>query len=216
MTEPVSQDSPRSFVAIVDDDPAIVRLVSSALEGDFDVICHANGAEAVAGFDRDRPGCYILDLYLPDMNGIEIRQKLVDLGSRHPFLVMSGENDLPLAVESMKLGAVDFVRKPFSIEPLRRTVLKALEADRQARVQMAEEAQIHGRLTSLTPREREVFDLMIEGSLTKNIASQLNISPKTVEVHRSRIMDKLALDSACQLAHFYSIELRRQIREKSR
>jgi FixJ family two-component response regulator len=136
---------------------------------------------------------------MPEMDGLELQQELVRRRARLPLIAMTGQGDVPLAVRAMKAGAVDFIEKPFGDQDMLRLIVQCLELDRANRARQLEAAAAAQRLAGLTEREAEVMDLILAGRLNKQIADVLNISIKTVEVHRGRIMDKMQVRTVAEL-----------------
>jgi two-component system, LuxR family, response regulator FixJ len=192
--------NPSGTVFLVEDDVDVRQSATWALERHgVAVEAFASAEEILMSLNPDALGCYVLDLRLPEMNGLELRRRLVENGCRQPFIILSGEGDVALAVEAMRLGAVDFIEKPVEPSKLLDAVRKCIEFDAVERRRRAAQQQLERRLNTLSPREREVFDLVVQGQTSKQIGMALTISPKTVEVHRSRIVKKLGFESAAQL-----------------
>ena len=147
----------------------------------------------------DWHGCMLLDLAMPEMSGTELRRQLVLKGCRQPFAVVSGSADVSMAVRAMQLGAVDYLMKPVDRDKLIDVVSRALRLDKAQRRTRAYRVELQSRLSLLTPREQQVLELVVDGLLSKEIAKRLEISIKTVEVHRSNIMRKMKSDSLAQL-----------------
>jgi FixJ family two-component response regulator len=147
----------------------------------------------------DRPACVVLDLRLPGPSGLELQESLLRSGHDVPIVFISGHADVPSSVRAIKAGAVDFLQKPFSDQALLDIIHGALRRDREARRDRAEVASIRARFDMLTPRERDVLRLVIQGRLNKQIAGDLGISEKTVKFHRGRVMDKTQAGSVAEL-----------------
>ncbi|MCA9011042.1 MAG: response regulator transcription factor [Planctomycetaceae bacterium] len=195
----------RAIVYLVEDDAAVrsslVRILE--LEG-YHVEAFAAPAELLAQYDPAKPGCLVLDLRLPEMSGIELRQRLVDQGCRHPFIIITGHGEVRDATHSMRMGAVDFIEKPLDRKILLARVSEAVTTDLQRRLAAEQHELFRARLEALTPREREVLQLVVAGRLSKQIASELKIAIKTVEVHRSNIVRKMQIDNVIQLVRLYT------------
>ncbi|OZG72905.1 DNA-binding response regulator [Hahella sp. CCB-MM4] len=144
-------------------------------------------------------GCLILDIRMPGMTGMELHKKLLEMGCAIPVIFVTGHGDVAMAVEAMKLGAVDFVQKPYREEDLLDKVKQALTMDAEQQEALKYKEKLQQRIESLTPREREIMDMMIEGNANKVIAIELDISQRTVEIHRSRVMQKMGTHSLAQL-----------------
>jgi len=190
------------IVYVVDDDPSVQRVLERTLtSAGWRVQMYESGPEFLDAFDPDRPGCLILDLRMPRMNGLTVQEKLMAMGSTLPIIFLTAFGDVPTAVQAMQAGAVDFLEKPFSNQQLLRRIEQALEQDTQLRAQCQRRAAREVRLAHLTPREREVLDLIVAGDTNKEIAAQLNIGLRTVEMHRQQVMRKLGARSAVDLMH---------------
>jgi FixJ family two-component response regulator len=155
-------------------------------------------AEYIAYQKPDLPACLILDVELPDISGLDFQRQLGD--AYHPPIVfITGHGDIPSSVRAIKAGAVDFLAKPFTQPDLMAAVDAAITRDRHARLERAERAQLQQRYSSLTPRESQVLPLIVSGLLNKQAAAELGISEVTLQIHRSRIMQKMAADSFADL-----------------
>lgn len=186
-------------VYLVDDDTSIREAMTGLLKAlDFAVFSFES-AEAFLRHERaDVAACLILDLQLPEMNGLEL-QKTLGQASSLPIIFISGHADIPSSVHAMKGGAVEFLTKPVDRDALMLAVRKALDLNRQSRVREAAIAEVHGRLSLLTPRERQVLPLLVAGHLNKQVAALLGISEVTVQIHRGRIMRKMLATSFADL-----------------
>ena len=193
--------NPRS-VAIVDDDEAVRDALSWLFSSKgLPTLSFASGEALLAAFDVERIGCLVLDVRMAPINGLALFEKL--LASQPycpPAIFLTGHADVPLAVSALKMGAVDFLEKPFDDTVLIERVEAALERDVSARAALASRHQLEAQLRQLTEREREVMALILDGKLNKQIAEALDISIKTVEVHRSRVLEKMGVKSAVELA----------------
>ena len=150
-------------------------------------------------YEPDQPGCLLLDVRMPKMSGLELQQELVARNVTLPVIVIPGHGDVPRAVEAMRAGAMDFVQKPFNDDELIRRVQKALEEDARERELLRQHEEIRRRWEELTPREREIAQRIAEGQANKVVAADLDISPRTVELHRARILQKMGVRSLAQL-----------------
>jgi len=187
-------------VFVVDDDEAVrdslellVATTGLAVE------TFASAREFLDAYDPERAGCLVTDIRMPGMSGLELQEHLVALGASIPVIVLTGHGDVPAAVRALKAGAVDFVEKPFKPQALLDLINQAIARDRETREAMAREGAIAERLASLTPREREVMELVVAGKANKVIAVELDISERTVELHRGRIMKKMKARSLAEL-----------------
>lgn len=180
------------IVFVVDDDPAVrdslrLLLKSAGLSTQL----YANAQAFLDDFDPRRPGCVVVDVRMPGMNGLELQAALNARNAALPLIVMTGHGDIPMAVQAMKAGAHDFVEKPYDDDHLLSRIEQCLRLDAAARAKDASAQQNVAMLAKLTAREREVMALLVEGKPNKVIAARLDISTRTVEVHRARIMEKL-------------------------
>ena len=197
-------ESPTVF--LVDDDEAVRRaLVWSLKEAGLNVQGFASGEEVLAANLGDRPGCLVLDLRMPGMSGLDLQDALREDGSQIPIIFISGHGDIPSSVRAIKAGAMDFVEKPLSRDTLVARIHEAFAVDEERRRQRVMESEIVGRYRRLTVREREVMTLVTSGLSNKEIARQLQISPRTVENHRARVMATMLADSVAQLCHMAGI-----------
>jgi FixJ family two-component response regulator len=187
------------IVFIVDDDRRICEALSELLSTfDLHVVTFGSAAEYLAYPKPDVPACLILDVELPDINGLDLQSQARQ--ENHPQIVfITGHGDIPTSVRAIKAGAVDFLTKPFREEDLMRAVHAAIAQDRDARRKRAELVELRQRLSSLTPREREVLPLIVSGLLNKQAASKLSISEVTIQIHRSKIMKKMGAGSLAEL-----------------
>lgn len=196
MTEP----SPASRVLIVDDDDAmraaLFRLFKSA---GFAVEAFASGPDLLAQGDLARPGVLLLDVLMPGMTGLELQEALLQRGPTPPIVFLTASHSVPMAVTAMQRGAVDFVEKPFENDDLVARVRRALQRHAPKHEDLARRTEYERKRATLTPREREVMDLVVTGKTNKEIARVLDVSPRTVEVHRFRVMDKMEAPSLAAL-----------------
>jgi FixJ family two-component response regulator len=163
----------------------------------------ASAAEFLASYDVNQPGCLILDVRMPGMSGLELQQQLNMRGAMIPVIFITGHGDIPMAVEAMQHGAFDFLQKPFRDQDLIDRLQKALARDAHNRAELRQRDQIRSRFDSLTPREQEILALMVAGLPNKIMAAQLAVSQRTVEIHRSRVMEKTAAGSLAHLVRMY-------------
>ncbi|MCV2218430.1 response regulator transcription factor [Thauera sp. Sel9] len=190
-----------AFAHIIDDDDAI----RDALQWLFktrNVACRAweGGEQFLAAWQAEWQGCIVLDIRMAGMSGLECFDALLARGCRLPVIFITGHGDVPMAVAALKKGAFHFIEKPFNDHDLVELVEKALALDAERQRAAANREAIEARLATLTQREREVMELILEGKYNKVIADELSISMRTVEAHRSRIFDKMAVRSAVELA----------------
>jgi FixJ family two-component response regulator len=187
-------------IHIVDDDAAVLRSLARLL-GAAGHLCETHGdAEAfLASHDPDVPGCAILDLGLPGMDGFALQQHLRGRGSERTVIFLTGTGDIPASVRAMKAGAVDFLTKPVEAAALLEAVAQALARDAAARAAWTGDEAVRRNLARLTPRERQVLDGVLAGRLNKQIASDLGTAEKTIKVHRGRMMKKMGVSSIVDL-----------------
>lgn len=191
-----------STVYIVDDDESIRTLWRWLMESNgIEVRLFASAAEFINAYRDVGPGCLVLDLMLPGMTGLELQKHLKIQGILIPIVFVSGHGDIATAVSAIKQGAIDFVQKPFSYLDVLAIIKKALQGDVEMRQKRAQDGLVAGRFAQLTERERQVLQCVIDGKPNKTIAATLDISMKTVEFHRARLMEKLNADSVAELVH---------------
>lgn len=192
-------------VYVVDDDEAIrhsLELLIGAVG--LNVRVFSDAASFLDAFDPALRGCIVADLSMPGMNGLEMQERLNDLNCRMPIVFLSGHGDVPAAVRALQRGAVDFLEKPFDPRLLLETIEQAVEMDSKRRAAAEKKAEIDSRINSLTPREREIVTLVADGKSSKVIATDLGISERTVELHRSHIMKKMSARSVADLMRMIS------------
>jgi two-component system response regulator FixJ len=184
------------LICVVDDDEAVRDSLAALFEAEgFEVASFASGRDFLDG-GLTRAGCVVSDVRMPDMNGLELLAVLSERASAPPVIMITGHGDVPMAVRAMRLGAVDFLEKPFDAGMLLARVRDVLSAARGADDAIAD---IHHRLELLTPRGREVLEQLVIGRSNKAIGLELEISPRTVEIHRARVMEKMAAGSLSEL-----------------
>ena len=187
-------------VYIVEDDEAVRDSLSLLLESEgLAVRAYDRASRFLEDWRPDMAGCVVLDIRMPEMDGMELQEALLERGSDLPIIFVTGHGDVPLAVEAMRKGAVDFIEKPYHEEQLLEKIRAALSENAEHRQVREEKQVVLERLAELTPREREIMDRMIAGQANKVIAIELNISQRTVEIHRSRVMHKMGTHSLAQL-----------------
>jgi two-component system, LuxR family, response regulator FixJ len=186
-------------VFIVDDDAAVRDALKFLMRSvGHTVETFGSALDFLNAYSDDRPGCLVLDIRMPGLSGLELQDKLVEQRAIVPIIFITGHGDVPMAVEAMQAGAMDFIQKPFRDQDLLDRINQALERDAANRQALREANAIRERLASLTPREREVMDLVVQGKANKVIAGDLDLSQRTVEIHRARVMEKM---NASSLAH---------------
>jgi two-component system response regulator FixJ len=191
-------DEPTVFV--VDDDPAVLRSLSALVRVVFPrVEVFSSASEFLAGYNPERPGCLVLDVAMPDMSGLDLQRKLTEEKIDLPIVFITAHGNVQMAVGAMRAGAVNFLEKPFHEQELWDSIRNALELDGQNRRRQARRRQIEERLNQLSPGEREVLDLILEGKYNKEIAAQLNLSVRTIEDRRAKLMRKMGAGSVAEL-----------------
>jgi FixJ family two-component response regulator len=187
-------------VFVIDDDAsmrgAIGRLLGAV---GLEVQMFPSGSKFLADELPDVPGCVVLDIRLPGLSGLDLQQEMFARGIHYPIIFITGHGDIPMSVQAMKAGAVEFLTKPFRDQDLLDSIRLAIRRDRAARRNRAELSELRGNLDSLTPREREVMTLVVTGMLNKQIALELGTSEKTIKVHRGQVMHKMHADSLADL-----------------
>jgi len=187
-------------VYVVEDDEAVRDSLELLLQSDDKPVKTYDSATAfLKSYSDAMAGCIVLDIRMPGMDGMELQKKLNDKHSILPIIFVTGHGDVPMAVDAMKEGAIDFIQKPYREEALLEKIEAALVQDRQQRKSLGEKQEIVRRIKSLTPREHEIMDRMIAGQANKVIAIELEISQRTVEIHRSRVMHKMGTHSLAHL-----------------
>lgn len=187
-------------IFVVDDDAAVRESLKALLETEgLSVETYGSGQEFLDAYDPSRRGCLLLDVRMPDMTGLELQQKLAARPHKLSIIIITGHGDVPMAVNAMKAGAVDFIEKPYSDETILGSVNNALESGAPDAGKGTAVEETASRIALLSPRERQVLDQLIIGHQNKMIAYELGISPRTVEIHRSRVMAKMQAKNLSQL-----------------
>lgn len=187
-------------VFVVDDDAAMCGALTCLFEAHgFDVRTCRSAEEFLDAYHPDQPGCLVLDIRMRGMSGLELQTQLARRGVTLPIIMITGHGDIPMAVRAMKTGALDFLQKPVPDKLLLQRVAAALDLDRRTRQQAAQRRALAERLATLTPREREVLDAVLEGKPNKQIASELGVCEKTIEVHRKHVLAKAGVHSTTEL-----------------
>ena len=188
-------------VFIVDDDQAVARSLRWLIETvRLKVETFASAQAFLDGDDASKPGCLVLDVRMPGMSGLELQERLAARRAYHvPIIFITGHGDVQMAVRAVQAGAYDFVEKPFNDQDLLDRIQRAIGFDAEQRGKEVQRAQLRSLFASLTPREREVLDLVVEGMSNKAIANTLGLSAKTVEVHRAKVMEKMHARSLSDL-----------------
>jgi len=187
-------------VFLADDDPGVLKALSRLLRAKgYDVRSYMSPLEFLARHDAAVPGCAVLDVAMPGLDGLALQQVLTAGGLHRPVIFITGKGDIPTSVRAMKAGAIDFLTKPVNDKDLLAAIARAEEQDSKSRQIHAELAAIQARITTLTPREREVLSHVVAGRLNKQIAGELGTVEKTIKVHRSRMMEKLGVRTVADL-----------------
>jgi two-component system response regulator FixJ len=193
-------DAPTVFV--VDDNPGVRTSLRTLMESaGIAVETYATAAEFLATFDAERPGCLLLDVRLRGASGLDLQDELRRRKAPLPIIVVTGYANVPTTLRALKSGAFDFLQKPVSPKLLLERVHAAIEKDRLARESAAAEAAVMRRLARLTPRERQVLKLLVEGKTSKEIAGALDVSVRTVEGHRHMVLSKMSVSTTAELVH---------------
>jgi FixJ family two-component response regulator len=189
-----------AIVFVVDDDEGMRQSLKNLVGSvGLRVGTFGSAQEFLRSKPIDVPGCLVLDVRLPGLSGLDLQKRMADAGIEIPIIFITGHGDIPMTVQAMKAGAVEFLTKPFRDQDLLDAIQQALERDRMARKQRAEIEELHGRFDSLTPREREVMGLVVAGLLNKQIAGELGTSETTVKIHRHQVMEKMSAGSLAEL-----------------
>lgn len=189
-----------AIVYVVDDDASVRDALRFLVESvDLRVEACASAQAFLEAYDGSAPGCLVLDVRLRGMSGLDLQAELGRRGIQIPTIIVTGHGDVPMAVRAMKMGAIDFVEKPFNEQQLLDRIQQAIDVDREHRRNGEERAHLQSLLTTLSPREREVMDLLVLGKANKEVAEHLGLSTRTVEGHRARLMEKLGCESLAEL-----------------
>jgi len=187
-------------IFVVDDDESVRDAIGMLLDSvDLQFELYASASDFLEGVESERSGVLVLDIRMPGMSGLELQDRLIALQRNLPIVFITGHGDIPMAVEAMRKGAVNFIRKPFRDQELLDCIQEALDVEGRQRLDHAEKVVAQEFIASLTPRETEVFELVCQGLANKVIASDLNISERTVEIHRGQVMQKSGQRSLAQL-----------------
>jgi FixJ family two-component response regulator len=185
-----------AIVFVIDDDESMREALKSLIRSvGLKVETFASAHEFLQGRRPDLPACLILDVRMPGLSGLDLQRDLSEANIHIPIIFITGHGDIPMSVRAMKAGAVEFLTKPFRDQDLLDAIQQALERDRLMRSQQADNAELLNRYHSLTPRETEVFGLVVKGMLNKQIALQLRTSEITIKLHRRQVMEKMHADS---------------------
>jgi FixJ family two-component response regulator len=187
-------------VYIVDDDPAVGRSLSRLIRSvGLNALAFASAQAFLDHPRQDEPACMILDVRMPGVGGLDLQARLASVQQVVPIIFITGHGNVPTSVKAMKGGAMDFLQKPFNDDKLLAAVQRGLARSRDARAEAAARAEIEQRLRTLTPRERQVLALVVNGLLNKQIAAELGAAEKTIKVHRGRVMQKMRASSVAEI-----------------
>ncbi|MDJ0760110.1 MAG: response regulator transcription factor [Woeseiaceae bacterium] len=197
-------DPQAATIFVVDDDPAIRFAMQALLESvDLRHQILSSGNEFLEQVSSDSAGCVVLDIRMPGLGGLELQDEMKKRGYTLPIIFVTGHGDVPMAVEAMQKGAVDFIQKPFRDQELLDRIHIALDTDEERRAEQQQHNVVAERIALLTNREREVFELVVTGKPNKLIAYELGVSQRTVEIHRARVMEKMEARSLADLVRMH-------------
>ena len=204
----------KQTVYIVDDDEGVREGLSLLLDT-VGQSCElfSSAYEFLDAYEEDKSGCLVLDIRMPRMTGLDLQEKLIEMGSQLPIIFITGHGDIPMAVDAMRRGALDFIRKPFREHDLLGRINEALDSDSSSRRKTLDHQALRDKLASLSKRESEVFERVADGEMNKVIAIDLGISERTVEVHRSQVMHKIGVRTLAQLVRV-KIEAEGEVKAK--
>ena len=189
-----------AMVFVIDDDPHVRESLKNLIRSvGLGIEAFASAQEFVRSKRPEIPSCLVLDVRLQGLSGLDLQKRIVEAGIEIPIIFITGHGDIPMTVQAMKAGAVEFLTKPFRDQDLLDAIQQALDRDRAARKQRTQINELHNRLDSLTPREREVMGLVVAGLLNKQIAGELGTSETTIKIHRHQVMEKMGAGSLAQL-----------------
>lgn len=196
----VGKPSPAAVVFVVDDDASVRKSLSRVIsEAGYQVQAYASPREFLARAPAAGPSCLVLDVRMPGVTGLELQQTLASAVHKIPIIFITGHGDIPMSVKAMKAGAIDFLTKPFAARDLLDAIQRAVARDTRDLGAEARDDEIRARVKLLTPRETQVFALVVTGMLNKQIAAQLGVGEKTIKVHRARVMEKMQAGSVATL-----------------
>jgi len=192
--------STQGTVFVVDDDPSMRKALGRLCQSvGLNVKTFASALDFLAHGAPESPACIVLDVHLPGLSGLDLQTELTARNIQTPIVFITGHGDIPMSVRAVKAGAVDFLTKPFRNRNLMEAIQDAIGKDVRLKASQTEQETIQHRVLTLTPRERQVFEMVIKGMLNKQIAAELGASEQTIKVHRRRVMDKMQVDSVAEL-----------------
>jgi two-component system, LuxR family, response regulator FixJ len=195
---------PEPTVFVVDDEPIIRTSLQRLFQSvSLKVEVFATASEFLQAYQKGSPGCVVLDVRMPGISGLDLQDRMAERGIDIPIIFITAYGDVPMAVRALKAGAVDFLQKPYNNQTLLDCVQDAIERDAKARSEQVRHTELDALFAELTPREREVMDLVVSGKANREIATELGLSAKTIEVHRAHVMHKLRVDSLADLVRLY-------------
>jgi FixJ family two-component response regulator len=204
MATPSKGNARKPAVYIVDDDDGMRRALTTLMTTiGYAAVPYSRPTEFLAKYDPSQPGCLVLDVRMPEMSGLEVQQHLNRAGSMLPVILITGHGDIPMAVQAMKDGAFEFLQKPFRDQDLLDRINAALKLDAENRHNVERHADLRKRAESLTPREREVMAMVVDGRANKVVAIDLGLSERTVEIHRANVMEKMGARSVAHLVRMH-------------
>ena len=194
------QSNQKAIVHVVDDDPSMREALQDLFHSmGLETRTYATARDFLPTAASDAPGCLVIDIRLPDMNGLDLQAQLTQTGIRLPVVMMSGYGDIPMSVRAMKRGAVDFLPKPFKDQDMLDAVLAAIDRDRQRRALDGEVSNVRERFRTLSAREQQVMLLVTTGKMNKQVAGDLGLSEITVKIHRGAVMRKMGVKTLADL-----------------
>jgi two-component system, LuxR family, response regulator FixJ len=203
MSKPAEKDV-RPTIYVVDDDDGMRRALDTLLSTvGYKTAVFSRPSDFLSQFTPEAHGCLVLDIRMPEMSGLEVQQQLNRRGSMLPVIFITGHGDVPMAVQAMKEGAFEFIQKPFRDQDLLDRINHALKQDADHRTNSARRSEVQHRLESLTPREKQVMNFIVDGSANKVIAIDLGLSERTVEIHRAKVMEKMGARSVAHLVKLH-------------
>jgi FixJ family two-component response regulator len=196
----MSPASSKAIVYVLDDDPSIRQALERLMRSvDLDVRSFASASEFLSFPLPDRPSCLVVDVRMPGLSGLDLQETLSASGWAAPMIFITGHGTVPMSVQAMRAGAVHFLQKPFEDQEILASIHEAIRREVDARSEKARRAEIESQMKALTPRELEVFALVVSGLPNKRIAGRLGTSEKTTKVHRARVMEKMCAESLAAL-----------------